>query len=872
MPLSLHAFGSPGRVRPIVAAAVLVGGSVLAVGASAGSALASTPAQLVITTTSPLTATAGSAYVAKLDATGGTKPYTWSLTDKTSLPAGLVLHASTGQITGTPLGPGGTFGFTAEVTDSENPAVSATASESITVVVNPLTVLTAALPDAAAGVAYSQTLTATGGVSPYSWSIALGSLPAGLVLHAASGVISGTTKVGGNFTFTAQVTDSETTPQSVGAPESITVDVAGLVVTTGSTLPTATSGVPYSVKLGAAGGVTPYAWTLSSGSLPAGLKLAKSGLLSGTPTATGGSGGGPQPGYGAQPGGGGQPGPDTFTVQVTDSEAPTVSATENVSLYVVTPMVIPTTLPGASLGASYDQPLQPTGGLGPYSYAITAGALPNGLALQTDGEITGQATADGASNFTVSVTDSENPPATVTQAESITVTQPVIYVATDGSDSNPGTQMAPFQTIGAALTLASSFTNPVIDVAGGTYNEGSGISLISNVTISGGYSEGAWTQTSSTPTTITGSPQAALADGVTGVSINDVTLAPVAPAALGSSVYGLRAINGSSVALTGVAIDTPNAAPGAPGSLGSAGQAGDNGTQGGSGSGCSGAGAVGGGGGSGGTNFAAGGQGGVGGTTYTQDGLVFCGGAGSPGSPGSGGASGGGGGGEENMGSSGTQGSAGANGAPGQVAFFGPGLAGTEWAGEPGNAGGAGRTGSGGGGGGGGGGEGCFGLCTNTLGTGGGGGGGGGGGTGGSAGGGGGAGGGSFGIYLWASSATLVSTTVNAGNGGQGGAGGNGGNGGGNGGGGGGGAGGNGVGGGGGVGGNGGNGGAGGGGSGAPGGPSAAIFLGNGSTFTPDSASVLNWATSAPGGAGGSGSGTPAQSGEPGFAGPTLEG
>ncbi|MGO8956167.1 MAG: Ig domain-containing protein [Streptosporangiaceae bacterium] len=161
-----------------------------------------------MTTTSPLTATAGSAYLAKLDATGGTKPYTWSLAGGTSLP-GLVLHASTGEITGKPVGPAGTFDFIAEVTDSESSPASATALESITVIVTPLTVTTVALPAATAGVAYSATLAAAGGVAPYSWSIPVGSLPAGLKLHAATGVISGTPTAGGNFTFVAEVTDSE---------------------------------------------------------------------------------------------------------------------------------------------------------------------------------------------------------------------------------------------------------------------------------------------------------------------------------------------------------------------------------------------------------------------------------------------------------------------------------------------------------------------------------------------------------------------------------------------------------------------------------------------------------------------------------------
>ncbi len=166
---------SPGRARrrartwiAAIAASLLVP---IGLATAATVATASTPAPLLVTTTSPLTATAGSAFLAKLDATGGTKPYSWSLAGGTSLPAGLVLHASTGEITGKPAGPAGTSDFIAEVTDSESSPASATALESITVVVTPLAVTTAALPAATAGVAYSATLAAAGGVAPYSWSV-----------------------------------------------------------------------------------------------------------------------------------------------------------------------------------------------------------------------------------------------------------------------------------------------------------------------------------------------------------------------------------------------------------------------------------------------------------------------------------------------------------------------------------------------------------------------------------------------------------------------------------------------------------------------------------------------------------------------------
>ena len=131
--------------------------------------------------------------------------------------------------------------------------------------------------------------------------------------------------------------------------------------------------------------------------------------------------------------------------------------------------------------------LQPAGGLGPYSYAITAVSLPPGLALQSDGEITGQASADGTSSFTVSVTDSENPPAVVTQAESITVTgtpPPALYWA----DSGAGTIMAVPVTGGAPTVLASGQNDPaeVVVNDGTVYWADSSAGTIMAVPVTGG--------------------------------------------------------------------------------------------------------------------------------------------------------------------------------------------------------------------------------------------------------------------------------------------------------------------------------------------------------------------------------------------------
>jgi hypothetical protein len=75
----------------------------------------------------------------------------------------------------------------------------------------PAPAITTAAPLASgtAGVAYSQALAATGGLGPYRWSVASGSLPGGVALDNATGLLSGTPEAGGAFTFTVRVTGAD---------------------------------------------------------------------------------------------------------------------------------------------------------------------------------------------------------------------------------------------------------------------------------------------------------------------------------------------------------------------------------------------------------------------------------------------------------------------------------------------------------------------------------------------------------------------------------------------------------------------------------------------------------------------------------------
>jgi hypothetical protein len=186
-----------------------------------------------------------------------------------------------------------------------------------------LTIFTTTLPNAAIGTPYSQTLLATGGKTPYVWTLDSGTLPDGLKLNFY-GVISGTPTIASTTqTFTVKLTDSAS--PNVTATKSLTITIpgtgGGLTITTTSPLKNAPRLQNYTTVITASGGSGTYTFqnlsTASGRQLPYGLILNPSGLLSGSPTS-------PAAIY-------------NFTVQVTDTTSPTPGSVSKIFSLTVGP-------------------------------------------------------------------------------------------------------------------------------------------------------------------------------------------------------------------------------------------------------------------------------------------------------------------------------------------------------------------------------------------------------------------------------------------------------------------------------------------------------------------------------------------------------
>jgi hypothetical protein len=344
----------------------------------------------------------GVAYNQTLTASGGTGPYTFSVQSGT-LPAGLTLTAG-GVLSGTPTAAGSST-VTIQATDAASCPGVITYTLVISAAACPVITLSpATLPSGIVGVAYSQTITGSGGTAPYTFSVLSGTLPAGLSLSAA-GVLSGTPTTVASSTVTIQALDAAGCPGVI--TYAIVIGAASCPVLTLSpaTLPSGIVGTAYTQAITASGGTAPYTFTVLTGTLPAGLSLSAAGVLSGTPTTVGSS---------------------TVTIQALDA-----AGCPGVITYVIVigaascPVLTlsPATLPSGIVGTAYSQTITATGGTAPYTFSVLTGTLPAGLSLSAAGVLSGTPTTVGSSTVTIRALDAAGCPAVI--AYTITIATPV---------------------------------------------------------------------------------------------------------------------------------------------------------------------------------------------------------------------------------------------------------------------------------------------------------------------------------------------------------------------------------------------------------------------------------------------------------------
>ncbi|HVX66586.1 MAG TPA: Ig domain-containing protein, partial [Bryobacteraceae bacterium] len=220
-----------------------------------------------------------------------------------------------------------------------------------------LAISTTSLPAGKVGQAYSQTVAATGGTAPYTFSAS--GLPAGFSIDPASGLISGTPVEAGTYSVVLGVTDSLSATASSGTLSlTIALAVSGLT-------PDGIVGVPYTATISASGGRNPFHWSATG--LPAGLALgdgnSSSVPITGTPTAAGHV---------------------SAIISVTDGNgaAGSLAVSFDVIGIAVNLSISPGTIPNGAVGVAYPSTtFTASGGIPPYTWSATG--LPPGLSLDT---------------------------------------------------------------------------------------------------------------------------------------------------------------------------------------------------------------------------------------------------------------------------------------------------------------------------------------------------------------------------------------------------------------------------------------------------------------------------------------------------------
>jgi len=354
----------------------------------------------------------GAFYDAQVTASGGAPPFTFTVSPTNGLPPGLTLSKASGAIGGVPTNTG-TYTFTITATDALG--CSASGVYTISIECPSLTLEPPVLPAALDGRAYSNVISAIGGQNPINFSLAVGPLPNGLTL-SPSGLLSGIPAVvetTSNKVFSFKVQAVDTNGCSGSMYYTISVNCPNITFTTSqNSLPVGTEFQPYPpVQLVATGGAvtvtSPYVFSQTGGSLPAGMVLTSGGMITGTPTSVS----------------------SVFTATATDANGCKGSMTYTLPLNDPLPPpntnatvlnVGPSFLPAGVVGQNYLSTLAASGGTPPYVFTVPPDSLPAGLQLSNAGTLSGTPTTEGNFSFTITATDAGSNSGSMTYAVTVT--------------------------------------------------------------------------------------------------------------------------------------------------------------------------------------------------------------------------------------------------------------------------------------------------------------------------------------------------------------------------------------------------------------------------------------------------------------------
>jgi hypothetical protein len=318
-----------------------------------------------------------------------------------------------------------------------------------------LQITTTQLPDGLVSGPYSSSVSATGGASPYSWSVSSGTLPTGLGL-SSSGAISGTPTVAGSYPFTVAVKDAASASASKSLSITVSAASASLQITT-TQLPDGLVSGPYSSSVSATGGASPYSWSVSSGTLPTGLSLSSSGAISGTPTVAG-----------SYP----------FTVAVKD--AASASASKSLGITVATAAPPAVSISSPANGATVSGTVVVSGvasdgvAISSVQLSVDAGAFTTVSGTSNwSYSLNSNSLSNGSHSLSAKVNDSAGKSATsslvdFTVNNASTSTDCTLFASPSGSSSNSGTSPSAPKSFSAAA--AASVPGSVVCLLGGTYN------------------------------------------------------------------------------------------------------------------------------------------------------------------------------------------------------------------------------------------------------------------------------------------------------------------------------------------------------------------------------------------------------------------